>query len=444
MAYEALKASDKTVKNILFLTDGEPFDGEELKRSGLLESMYNANITVTSIAVGSYLNTDILDHIAEKTEGSVVKVAEAKDIPEIMYTEVYKAALSTYINNVTFYPVTEDYNSVLSGISGLPELDGYVSTKIKPLAFNVLVSETEEPVLAMWQYGLGRTCVFTSDLNGRWSSKFLASENGRKLILNMFSYILPTEKTGETGTVDLTRKGDKGVISAVSPVTDKTYKAVATVISPSGAETTLELVQSGIGTYSGEFLLEEEGGYVVTVSQQDDEGNTVMDCENAMAVRYSDEYNVFIKNNGTVETLCKDTGGRGDWHNIDDILAVKMKDTKASRQFTLPFILAVTILVLLDIALRRLDLAAIFKRKEKEKSKDKNKDKLPEKVSAEATEKKEPKEAKEKKTDNRSADNKKNKEKDKNKEKKEPTQDPAGGISDLLKEKEDMKRKHIK
>ena len=52
--------------------------------------------------------------------------------------------------------------------------------------------------------------------------------------------------------------------------------------------------------------------------------------------------------------------------------------------------------------------------------------------------------AKEKKAENRSANNKKDKEKDKDKDKKDPPNNPSGGISNLLKEKEDMKRKHIK
>src|SRR6185503_19403213 len=52
---------------------------------------------------------------------------------------------------------------------GLPPLTGYLVTSPKDLADVMLVSDAADPLLARWQYGLGRAVAWTSDLRGRWS-----------------------------------------------------------------------------------------------------------------------------------------------------------------------------------------------------------------------------------------------------------------------------------
>jgi uncharacterized membrane protein len=55
-----------------------------------------------------------------------------------------------------------------------PRLLGYVVTKPKPTA-EVLLTEswTDEPLLARWQYGLGKAAIFTSDVKTRWAADWI-------------------------------------------------------------------------------------------------------------------------------------------------------------------------------------------------------------------------------------------------------------------------------
>ena len=46
---------------------------------------------------------------------------------------------------------------------------GYLATSAKGAAQTVLVSENRDPILATWQYGLGKATAFTSDATGRWA-----------------------------------------------------------------------------------------------------------------------------------------------------------------------------------------------------------------------------------------------------------------------------------
>ena len=57
--------------------------------------------------------------------------------------------------------------------TGLPQLRGYNGTTIKPAAQSVLVTARDDPLLAQWQYGLGRSVAWTSDSTGRWAKDWV-------------------------------------------------------------------------------------------------------------------------------------------------------------------------------------------------------------------------------------------------------------------------------
>ena len=77
----------------------------------------------------------------------------------------------------------------------MPILHGYVSTTAKPRADVVLKSDKDEPVLAVWQYGLGRTAAWTSDLSGQWTSDWIASDEGMSILRNLISYSMTVSYT---------------------------------------------------------------------------------------------------------------------------------------------------------------------------------------------------------------------------------------------------------
>ena len=55
----------------------------------------------------------------------------------------------------------------------MPPLYGYVATSPKDAAQTILVSAKDDPVLAAWQYGLGKAVAFTSDATGRWAREWI-------------------------------------------------------------------------------------------------------------------------------------------------------------------------------------------------------------------------------------------------------------------------------
>ena len=53
-------------------------------------------------------------------------------------------------------------------------------------------SEKEDPVLAQWQYGLGKTFAFTSDSTGKWTGDWARWQNWGAFWQTLISQMLPS------------------------------------------------------------------------------------------------------------------------------------------------------------------------------------------------------------------------------------------------------------
>ena len=85
----------------------------------------------------------------------------------------------------------------LRGIdNGLPQLLGYNGTTIKPAAQQVLVSPRDDPLLAQWQYGLGRSVAWTSDSTGRWAKNWIGWNGFSRFFSQLVGWTFPGEESG--------------------------------------------------------------------------------------------------------------------------------------------------------------------------------------------------------------------------------------------------------
>jgi hypothetical protein len=62
---------------------------------------------------------------------------------------------------------------IVANIRQVPALYGYVGTSAKVTAQVVLETPQGDPLLATWQYGLGRAVAWTSDATGRWAADWV-------------------------------------------------------------------------------------------------------------------------------------------------------------------------------------------------------------------------------------------------------------------------------
>ena len=92
-------------------------------------------------------------------------------IPDIFLKETQQVSGQQIVEE-DFFPVQTSSSPILRGLEeGLPQLLGYNGTTAKAAAQTVLVTSRDDPLLAQWQYGLGRRVAWTSDAPGPLGSQ---------------------------------------------------------------------------------------------------------------------------------------------------------------------------------------------------------------------------------------------------------------------------------
>ncbi|NLX69930.1 MAG: VWA domain-containing protein [Clostridiales bacterium] len=352
LAYESLKELSTQLKHVIVLTDGQSRTGNF---QSLVQEMRDHGITLSTVAVGRDADTRLLEDLARIGGGRYYFTDEFTNIPKIFTKETYMATQS-YVKNHTFYPVITGQSPIISEFSqGFPPLHGYIATMPKARANMILSSDEQDPLLAEWQYGLGRVAAWTSDMRGIWTEDWLTWDRVQRFWLNVISWVLPSNDD-ESGLLQVSRTGDKGhIILDTSQNWDEVLDSRAVVIDPEGGTQTVSLQATQPGKYEGDFEIDQAGVYIVRVEQQKD-GQVVGQLDTGLAVSYSPEYD--IRNQGNkelLESLVKETGGVV----IDDPQQVFREDLQPVWAETeiWPYLLPLALaLFVLDIALRRLKM----------------------------------------------------------------------------------------
>ena len=127
--------------------------------------MAEAEISVSTVAMGEEADHELLTNIAEWGNGRGYVVKNAAEVPQIFAKETQRATQRTLVEE-PFKPLIQKNAEMFKGIdfSEAPPLRGYLSTQLKDTSEALLMSAEDDPILARWQFGLGQTIAFTSDL----------------------------------------------------------------------------------------------------------------------------------------------------------------------------------------------------------------------------------------------------------------------------------------
>ena len=351
MAYQALQETDAALKHVIVLTDGHTEGGNF---DSLVNQMVGNGITVSGVAVGTDADGKLMEHIAKLGNGRYYFTDEYASIPKIFTKETYMATRS-YINNETFFPRALGSSAILSGIDSVPSLDGYITTTIKGGAVPVLVShQDEDPILAYWDYGLGKAAAWTSDVRGIWSEKWLTWEQASTFWLNTISSVLPGG-SNEDGRIETSRTGNTGQVTVSVDELETGYNTDAIIISPDGKETKIKLQPSKPGYYQGNFDLDSTGVYLVRVEQQREDETTAA-MEAGLIYPYSPEYDIRkVSSKHLADHIAGQTGGRL-LEKPEDILTENLQPVWLHREIWPALLLLALILFFLDVVLRKLGL----------------------------------------------------------------------------------------
>jgi uncharacterized membrane protein len=361
-AFQALQNATAKYKHVIILTDGisEPGDFQ-----GITTRMAGASITVSTVGVGEDADQNLLKQIAESWgKGRYYFTADPSSVPQIFAQETMTASKSA-IQDGPFLPQLVRPTPVLAGIdfAEAPELLAYVITRPKATCELILATPRNDPLLAWWRYGLGMSVAFTSDAKGQWAANWLSWPGYGKFWVQLVRHAM--RKSDARGiTVQVEQKGRRATVTldAVDPVGRFINHADTelTLIDPRLASRRLTLAQQAPGRYVAEFDTPEAGAYHLELSQKLD-GQVLHHQSRGLVVGYADELRLRPTNEVLLRSIAAVSGGAYD--PIPEAVFAA-PDRSAQRAVPLwPYLaLAAALLLLVDVALRRIDLAATLSR----------------------------------------------------------------------------------
>ncbi len=352
LAYNNLFDLPLQRKHIILLTDGQSATSGNYEE--LIESGKKKHITLSTVAIGHDADRQLLESLSELAGGRFYDVEDETTIPSILSRET--AMISrTYIVDDPFYPViyhSEGWNQLFE--KGVPQMNAYIGTTAKTTANVIAESEKEDPVLAEWQYGLGRTIAFTSDSTGAWTGDWGRWDRWVDFWNTAISRLLPTYNEI---AYDIRMDGE-GSFLITDPTNQAAFLDVA-VVDEYGNE--LEVHLEPISASKVRAVADAKPGLVFFRISKDDNV-----YQAGLTVPYSSEYRLQPLNEKLLEEVADKTGGK----IVEDPQEVfrKFNEQGATRQSIATIILLVSLLLFfVDITIRRFGWA-FFKQMGKSKN----------------------------------------------------------------------------
>ncbi|HEX6288194.1 MAG TPA: glutamine amidotransferase, partial [Herpetosiphonaceae bacterium] len=353
-AKEALEKTDAKVKHVILLTDGWSSAGEQ---THIAQELRNEGITLSTVAAGGG-SAPYLERLAETGGGRYYPVTNMEDVPQIFVEETVKT-IGSYLIEQQFVPMLSGESPILRGLTdqGWPSLYGYNGTELKNTAQLILRSPDGDPVLAQWQYGLGRSVAWTSDLKGQWGTNLIRWEQFGTFAAQLVAWTVPRQE--ENALNAQTRiEGTQAIVTAEArdkdgrPLPDA--QVTATLVKPDGSSQPLDLRQVGPGQFQGAIPNPQTGSYLVQVSGQN-QGQPIGQQMVGMVVPYSPEYRQQQSNPALLQRVAQETGGKA----LETPAAAfehNLAAVRRAQEISWPLLLLVALLLPLDIAVRRLSL----------------------------------------------------------------------------------------
>lgn len=309
-AYKALYERQAILKHVIFLSDGQMTRGDF---AGLVRRMAKDKITVSAVAIGKDADAQLMFDIAKWGKGRFYYTEDTQTIPRIFTLETQLASKASLIEQ-PFRPVlVNPYHEIVQNIdwATAPPLGGYVATSLKASAEMLLMTHQEDPLLAVWQYGLGRAAAFTADAKARWGILWLRWKDFNRFWSQAVRWTLRTGTRSDT-TATVVRRDGRGVVTVEAVDAKGEFvnflEAQLGVVAPDKTQTAVSLEQIAPGRYQGIFPAREEGVYLVGLAQRKEEklvGSQIV----GLVVPYAQEFRDLGSDEVFLREISELTGG---------------------------------------------------------------------------------------------------------------------------------------
>jgi uncharacterized membrane protein len=352
-ARRVTQRSNRPNRFIILLADGSDVERQEGALDLVRSMQRDENTTLTVVSIGDGPDVPFLEGLAEAGRGRFHLTDRAANLPTI-FSEEAALAQRSYIVEQEFVPARASDSPILAGIDAAPPLFGYIAVSEKEAAQVILRAVGGDPLLATWQYGLGRVAAFTSDATGRWAREWVRWPGFAAFWTQTTRWTI-LERPQSPLLVELRPRGEQTLVTASLPDSDAfrsdsaaTLRAAFT--DSAGRTFTQTLERAAPGQFDAVVDLAPAGTYFVRIAAEPETG--IAPVQLPYAVPYSPEYTV--EGGGEAELRAWAALGGGRLQRDPAEAWARGAPVVAARQDLAPWLLMLAALLLpFDVAVRR-------------------------------------------------------------------------------------------
>lgn len=355
-AIEAFAASRSSYRHIVLVTNGQT----QPPGSDRIGRLRESRITMSIVVIEPYGRgqVDGLRAAAAAAGGSfyVIQPSQYDRVPQVWMRESARVKKGLFFEQ-PFTPRVAEASELLEGIpaTGLPQLGGYNIAGRKDPTEVPLVGPQNDPILAHWNCGLGRSIAFTSDASGRWGAEWVKWSRYRPFWAQAIRWC-QRRTPPSPYSLSLQKGREPGTAEAIIDAVDAKGRFVnflapkGNLVRPDLSTASIDFQQVGPGRYRASFPTDKPGGYVVNV-QYAEQGRSFL-MRGGFVPPFHPEYRSFEDNTPLLTRVADDTGGRVMGPGLD-WFAPTGQVAYASKPFWPALLILALILLPIDIFVRR-------------------------------------------------------------------------------------------
>lgn len=359
-AADQLSRSRRSIRHIILLTDGDT-NRSPTDHYPLIKTIAQRQISITTIRIGSdTVNLQLLSYMSEKTGGRFYHVEDVTKLPQLLVKDTRRTLRTKGKEDEgpkDIVPLVDQRGQILRGLAQFPALEDYMLTRPKQRATVQLYTDAHkerDPLLATWQYGLGKVVAVPFDPSGSGSGDWIRWNGFSKFWSQAVRWAMRAESPFDyrAAIIDSADRATLRVESFESYDGSTLFARVG----QTNKRAPLALMPTAPRIYTATLPRRYEGSVPVTLIKR--QGTKIVNQRKLMVPVDSDGSNVFKEyrqkqpNKALLHTLADATGGKLG-ATVTEITSRVTSGTQASfESLGNHLILFSVIFILIDIALR--------------------------------------------------------------------------------------------
>ncbi|HUT36984.1 MAG TPA: VWA domain-containing protein [Planctomycetota bacterium] len=336
------------VRHVILVSDGQVTADQatRIRASDLKARMANAGVTLSALMTGQ--DPKAIELLTELAGASFRLVEAPADLPGVFLDELRKITYGSLIQQGRAAARAAPGAEIARGIAPAA-VAGYVRTFAKPTAVaEWLVGEPSDPLLARWQFGLGRAVAFASTVGTAWDESLWGPDGPSRLWTQAVRWAArPPHTPGFEA--EAAERGDEMLLTVRAEHDGRFLNALhlaARVAPPLGAAFDVSLRQTAPGEYQAAFPAPLQGPYHATIIDQEKGPRLTL----SVVKNYSREWEAFGVDRPALEAIARNGQG-AVLASLDDLRTIEPKAAPGQADVAWLFLVAALTLFIADVAL---------------------------------------------------------------------------------------------